>query len=739
MTKRKAIFKYDWLTSISFLWIWIVAKQWISFTEEIWFEETTSLVSRTIVIIIVIEVLLPLKRGYRLIIECALILLTLWSTMLDYKVYNPTEELQSGMDNFISAMQPYVWFAFSAAILCLFIAKFIRSQRWILLFMGLNVIAMAILDSFTETILWDKAAWMVFAMMGWLVSHHFQRFKSRYPVGWRNLLRSPFEMIAHIVLIFAVIFLLGVNMPKVSPILTDPYTAWTERNSDSTDVNSKKVEVKTANAQPSTSGYSMEDNQLGAGFDFDYSLVMTVKSSQRNYWRGETRSVYSGTGWKNETRKESSLDDVTAEEELERESSSAIIQTEKVQQHITIADGKEYPVLFGAFAMSSLQTLNSEKDMKGIQWNAPQAELHWNAEQKNAKYPQNYVVTSEIPIIPVEELRMKSFDDLYDNFSEKDYLQIPKGFPKRVGELAAKITESAETPYEKIALLQTYLGGTFEYTNTPEVSRKISDDFVDSFLFEIREGYCDYFSTSMVMLARSLDIPARWVKGYAPGRQPQMDDLRMMQQGQSDSGTYIVTNADAHSWVEVYFGPYGWIPVEATPGFDMPLLEEMDNSVDTQEVDPQEKEETEDKTPVQSTDKGIPSIWIKGISVASILLILSWLGYLGWKSRHSIYFLWLRLRMGKELSPAEKVVAETERWLRSVHRHGLTRGKNETLRESVAKWHSSVPALGESLDVLLELFEKARYSPEAIASDEWRAVQKVAEQLKVALRAKNNT
>lgn len=739
MTKRKAIHKYDWLTSLSFLWIWIVAKQWISYTEPMLFEETTSLVSRTIVIIIIIEVLLPLKRVYRYILESAMILLTLGYTLIEYKVYIPMEEL-SGMEVFISAMQPYIWFAFSAAILCLFIAKFIRTQRWILIFMGLNVIALAVLDSFTETILWDKAAWVVFAMMGWLVSYHFQRFKNRYPVGWSNLLRSPFEMIAHIVLIFSVIFLLGVNMPKLSPLLTDPYTAWVERNSDSSGVKTKDEKVKTANAQPSTSGYSMEDNQLGAGFDFDYSLVMTVKSSQRNYWRGETRSLYSGTGWKNETRKEGSLEDVTAEEELERESTSSIIQTEKVQQHITIADGKDYPVLFGAYAMSSVQELDSEKDMKGIQWNAPQAELHWDAEQKNAKYPQNYLVTSDIPIIPVEELRLKSFDDLYNNFTEEDYLQIPKGFPKRVGELAAKVTESAETPYEKIALLQTYLEGTYEYTNTPDVSRKISDDFVDSFLFEIREGYCDYFSTSMVMLARSLDIPARWVKGYAPGRQPQMDDLRMIQQGQSDSGTYIVTNADAHSWVEVYFGSYGWVPVEATPGFDMPLLEELDNTDDTQDIDLQEKEEKEDNTSIQSTtNKGLKSAWIKGISVVSILLILSWLGYIGWKSRYSLHFLWLRLRMGKELSPAEKVVAETERWLRFMHRHGLTRGKNETLRESVAKWQSSVPALGESLNSLLGIFEKSRYSPEAIASDEWRAVQKVTDQLKVALKAKNKT
>src|SRR5690606_12086850 len=44
-----------------------------------------------------------------------------------------------------------------------------------------------------------------------------------------------------------------------------------------------------------------------------------------------------------------------------------------------------------------------------------------------------------------------------------------------------------------------------------------SADFVDSFLFEIQEGYCDYYSTAMVVMARTLGLPARWVKGYVPG------------------------------------------------------------------------------------------------------------------------------------------------------------------------------------------------------------------------------
>ncbi|OAB34015.1 DUF4129 domain-containing transglutaminase family protein [Paenibacillus glacialis] len=731
MTKRKFFFKYDWLSALSFIWIWIVTQQWLSYTEPVWFKETTSLVGRTVIIIVIIEVLLPFKRIYRILLECGIIFLMLRYTLIEYDVYNPSGD---GIEYYISGLHPYIWFAISAAIICLCLAKLLTNQKRIFVFMGLNIVAIAILDSFSSTILWDEAAWMVLAMMGWLVTHHFQRFQKKYPEGWRNLLDYPFEMIVHIVLLFSVIFLLGINMPKIPPILKDPYSALTGQNESLGD-REKQASVETFDAQPSLSGYSNDDNKLGGAFEFDYSMVMTVHSPKRNYWRGETRRLYSGTGWENESSETNTFDDVVVGEELERASDS-MLQTEKVQQTITIQNDSNFPVLFGAYAISSVQTIDGEKDMRGIQWKGSQAELHWNTTNKESQYPKSYTITSEVPVVPVEELRKKSFDDLYGDSNEKDYLQIPDGFPERVKELAADVTESAITPYEKITLLQTYLQTNFKYTNTPNVSLKKSDDFVDSFLFEIREGYCNYFSTSMVMMTRSLGIPARWVKGYAPGIQPQLDEFRMMRSGQMDPGSYRVTNADAHSWVEVYFGPYGWVPIEATPGFNMPLITGLD-SLDKQEIDQQEDEEGLNKDSQQSNNWGINSWWFKGLIVVAITVLLSWISYIGWRSGDSFHFLIRRIRMGKKLSPDEKVVIETERWLLIVHKHGLTRGSHETLRESVMKWQVSNPNLEPSLSSLLQLFEKARYSPEAIASDEWRTVQKVTEQLKVSLRAKN--
>ncbi|MFC2026044.1 transglutaminase family protein, partial [Chloroflexota bacterium] len=79
-------------------------------------------------------------------------------------------------------------------------------------------------------------------------------------------------------------------------------------------------------------------------------------------------------------------------------------------------------------------------------------------------------------------------------------------------------------------------------------------EITDYFLFDLQEGYCDYYATTMVVMARSIGIPARLVMGYAQG---EYDET---------TGGYIVTEASAHSWVEVYFPEIGWIEFEPTAG-----------------------------------------------------------------------------------------------------------------------------------------------------------------------------
>src|SRR6185369_13782652 len=80
-------------------------------------------------------------------------------------------------------------------------------------------------------------------------------------------------------------------------------------------------------------------------------------------------------------------------------------------------------------------------------------------------------------------------------------------------------------------------------------------DLVDAFLFTIKTGYCDYYASAMVVMARSLGIPARLAVGYRTGTYD------------AEANAYRVSLADAHSWPELYFAGYGWIPFEPTGAF----------------------------------------------------------------------------------------------------------------------------------------------------------------------------
>jgi hypothetical protein len=137
------------------------------------------------------------------------------------------------------------------------------------------------------------------------------------------------------------------------------------------------------------------------------------------------------------------------------------------------------------------------------------------------------------------------------------YLDTP-GLTTRVAQLARDVTDGAANPYEQAEALASYLHTdlTFTYaTSAPPPSP--DEDLVDFFLFDEdgRTGYCQYYASAMVIMARSLGLPARVAVGFAPGER-------------QEDETYLVREANAHAWAEVYFPGYGWQIFEATKGIN---------------------------------------------------------------------------------------------------------------------------------------------------------------------------
>jgi transglutaminase-like putative cysteine protease len=130
------------------------------------------------------------------------------------------------------------------------------------------------------------------------------------------------------------------------------------------------------------------------------------------------------------------------------------------------------------------------------------------------------------------------------------YLRLPAVDP-RVIRLAAQITSSATTDYDKAAAIENHLRTRFGYTL--ELPRTPVKDPIANFLFERKQGHCEYFASSMAVMLRTLGIPSRVVNGF---RTDEFNDL---------TGNYVVRAKDAHAWVEAYFPGYGWQTFDPTP------------------------------------------------------------------------------------------------------------------------------------------------------------------------------
>ncbi len=145
----------------------------------------------------------------------------------------------------------------------------------------------------------------------------------------------------------------------------------------------------------------------------------------------------------------------------------------------------------------------------------------------------------------------------YPDWVVKRYLQLPGSTSDRTRQLAKEL-ENGLVPYDAAVSIQNWLRENVKYNESipyPPADR----DLVDYLLFDSKQGYCEYYSTAMVVMLRSIGIPAREVVGFFSGEYD------------NDQLGYLYRESNAHAWVEVYFPNYGWISFEPTsprPAFE---------------------------------------------------------------------------------------------------------------------------------------------------------------------------
>jgi len=172
------------------------------------------------------------------------------------------------------------------------------------------------------------------------------------------------------------------------------------------------------------------------------------------------------------------------------------------------------------------------------------------------EHPVNsYEARSNIAQATPAQLRASSSD--YPPEVALNDLQMPGSLDPRVSRVAEQIAASESNNYDKAAALERYLRANFKYTL--QLPRASNRDPVAFFLFDRKQGHCEYFASSMAVMLRSLGIPSRVVNGFRTG---EFNDL---------TSQYLVRASNAHSWVEAFFPGYGWIGFDPTPAAPVPI------------------------------------------------------------------------------------------------------------------------------------------------------------------------
>lgn len=200
-----------------------------------------------------------------------------------------------------------------------------------------------------------------------------------------------------------------------------------------------------------------------------------------------------------------------------------------------------------------------------IYGDGPGVPIAWT-QQNPLTAGEHYTVTSITSTASPQDLStVPLFQDNQDiwnndnNFQvfQQYYLQTPRDLSPAVKQTATSWTQGATNEYDTVKMLESHLNNSAQFTysiSNPAVPSNV--DAVD-WLLQTHRGYCTYYTTAMVVMARLLGIPARVVNGFSQGH---YDATRK---------AWVVDGKDAHSWVQVYFPGFGWINFDPTPGFSI--------------------------------------------------------------------------------------------------------------------------------------------------------------------------
>ncbi|MBW3537187.1 MAG: DUF3488 and transglutaminase-like domain-containing protein [Actinobacteria bacterium] len=284
----------------------------------------------------------------------------------------------------------------------------------------------------------------------------------------------------------------------------------------------------------------------------DNSLVMRVRAEQADFWKGQTFDHWDGRRWTSSDDRVREIRSETLPIRIPPTPTEAGSEgSQLVQTYYLVRPGPN--LIFAAHAPGQVYLADRQL------FQLPDGTLRAGVELSSSTV---YTVISVRPPATPEILRRSSsFDIAPPGPIAERYLQLPEDVSQRVVELAHSVTADAPTTYDKVRALEAWMGANTTYTlDIPPLPR--GADAVDQYLFEDKQGFCEQIGSALVVMLRSLGVPARLAVGYAAGTRNPF------------TGMYEVRASDAHSWAEVWFPGVGWqgfdptaqVPLAGDPG-----------------------------------------------------------------------------------------------------------------------------------------------------------------------------
>ncbi len=278
----------------------------------------------------------------------------------------------------------------------------------------------------------------------------------------------------------------------------------------------------------------------------DYSPAMRVTfdgqqkpSNAELYWRGVVLPYFDGRTWSRQAQQDSS-----------HPASIKLLARPQQQQLNSFAKQAtstkySYQVMLEATGRRWLYVLNTAVIVpQSSDWNLTQA--------------PDYSIVRSTPIVERNQYQVDSFLEFADKrelsaVQYQRYTQLPEHSDAtniKSRALGRQLRVDYQEPQALIAALMARFNKDFSYTLTP--GKLESKNAIDDFLFTTKQGYCEHFASSSAFVLRAAGIPARIAAGYQGG------------QWSSDSSYLLVTQADAHAWVEVWLAGKGWVRLDPT-------------------------------------------------------------------------------------------------------------------------------------------------------------------------------